>query len=161
MKRTTWWAAVLALAGAAAPASAKDDLKWKLKEKDTFYITSTRTTQETLTLMGRAVKREVKIETESRFKVKKVGKEGTVLEQEYTEAKVEQTGDLEPAEKTGLGDMGERLKGATFTITLNPAGKVTKVEGYEDLIKKLTKDNKDAGKLYRLIYPEETFRRQA
>src|SRR5262249_24469090 len=55
----------------------------------------------------------------------------------------------------------QQLVGATFKVTVNPKGEVTKFEGYDDLMKKLVGDDANGRKVFQAIMPEEAFKRSA
>jgi hypothetical protein len=149
----TCWAVALVLGGLAAPAYGQTKLEWKFKEGDKFYIENATKLKQTITVMGREMKQDTDNTTVTRFEVKKRTSDQIVLEEKIVAVKVKNTGGFGgEAEK-----MAEQMKGATFTITLSPDGKLIKQEGYDDLIKRLTKNNQQAEKMIRLMLPAETF----
>jgi hypothetical protein len=158
MSRKTWWTAALVVAGMAAPAFGQVKqvkLEWKLKPKDHFYLETNQTVKQTVTVSGRSMKSSLTSNVISHLTVKKSTKDSLVLEQQFVSAQLSSAGDFSSPD---LEDAAKRLKDQTLTFTLDAAGKVTKVSGYDGLIDKLTRDNKEAGKLYRLLFPEESFK---
>ncbi len=127
--------AVLILVAAGAPASAQVELAWKWKEGDKFYLESVSRFKQSLTLkdINREVKQEVEYATVLGFEVKTTGAEkNIVLEQRIESLKV--------SNAQGVAFRDDKLKGVVLRLTLNAKGDVTKVEGYAELIKKLTED---------------------
>src|ERR1043165_2979917 len=57
--------------------------------------------------------------------------------------------------------MLEKLKGHQFTITIDKNGKMTKFEGYESLIKKISNDDPMVEKTLRAILTADTFKKTA
>jgi hypothetical protein len=62
---------------------------------------------------------------------------------------------------TGAPIPDDKLQGATFTLTLNPKLEVTKLEGYNDLIKKLAGDDANVLKTVKSILSEELLMKSA
>lgn len=134
MLRQSWIGVVVFLAGLAGPAHGQVKLEWKFKEGDKFYAQTVSNLKMSVDLAGlNKIGADMESTILSSYTVKKVTKDGTVLEHKVESVKVK-SGDMLGA---SLGSFFEQLKGATFTVTLNPAGKVTKVEGYDEFAKDL------------------------
>ncbi|MBX9623699.1 MAG: hypothetical protein K2X82_07780 [Gemmataceae bacterium] len=102
---------VLALA-VAAPAAA-GDLKWNLKQGDTFYATTVAENDMTVEVMGNTLPMKQTITYVLRLKVTAASADGTTVEMTYADAKM----DL-GAPVPGVEAMVDRIKGATLTATL-------------------------------------------
>jgi hypothetical protein len=154
MLRRTAWLVALAVAGAAVPAYGAVKLEWKLKEGDKFYVEEAVKQKQTTKAMGMEQKFTMDLKIVYRFTVKKKTKDGIVLEQKVETAEAKSTGG-EGAEVTKLF---ERLKGAVFTVTLDPAGKLTNFQGYQEHVQKIAKEDKKEAKMFKTVMPEDTFK---
>jgi hypothetical protein len=154
MLRKSWWASALVLAIVTAPSFGQDKLEWKFKQGEKFYVESVQNIKQSIEFMGQSMKQDMKNTTVSSFEVKEKTANKVVLEQKILSVKMKSTGGAGGGEAE---KMGERMKGAVFTVTLGPDGRITKFEGYDDMIKKLTRDNKEAAKMTRMMLPKETF----
>jgi hypothetical protein len=148
MYRWGWAGVVLLLAG---PAWGQVKLEWKLKEGDRFFLEEKATAAQTLTFMGTDTKQGLEQTRVTRYTVlKKNADNSLVLEQKIETVRAKATGKT-PASAKLLKD----LEGATFQITLSPQRRVTRLEGYEALMKKLGKDPQ-IGKIIRALIPKES-----
>jgi hypothetical protein len=147
------------LAVTVVPAFAQVKLAWKLKEGDTFYLETSVLIKQEMKSNGKEVKQDTDNTTVTRFTVKKKTKEGGfVLEQKIESVKVKAA----PGPLTDAQKLADQMKGATLTLTLT-LGKDfdVKIDGYEDLAKKIAKDDTEVGDLFRMMFPEETFQKTA
>jgi hypothetical protein len=161
MPRRMWLCLALVLAMAALPAStapAADAVKleWKFLEGDTFYIETTNITKQTMTVLGMKQESDSENSTVTRYKVLKVDKDATVIEQKIESVKNKTSGGLPGADK-----IMDSMKGQTFKLTLNAKGEVTKLEGYDEFIKKLGSDNDATAKLIKSFMSEEALKASA
>jgi hypothetical protein len=151
----------LLLLAAGLPAPAQTALEWKFKEGDKFYIEAVTETKQTVTVADKAATTsESTFTTVSRFEVKKADAGSYTLEQtiEGVRVKSNKTDDPTVAVASRFANL---LKGATFKFTINSAGKVTSgLEGYDDLIKKLSGGNEKADKSNRALLPEDAFKEE-
>jgi hypothetical protein len=146
---------VLALGiGLSGPAQGQVKLEWKFTQGDKFYLENVTNLKQTIEVMGQKIPMDSLNTTVSSFLVKKVAADEIVLEQKIESVKVKAG--------QGLGDpqakVAEQMAGSVFTITLNSKGEVTKVEGFDDLIKKLSQNNEEIGKLLKSILTEDTMK---
>lgn len=133
--------ALLVAAALAAPAPAQDPvaLKWSLKEGDLFYTNNRTDMDMSMTVLGQDVNIKMKMTAVQRYKILSAKPGATKVELTMLAMKMEAEG-LPPG-AGGLGDVGDRVKGATVTATLNDELEVTKVDGYEKFLDKLAGDN--------------------
>jgi hypothetical protein len=146
---------VVLLASVAAPAYGQEvKLQWKFKEGAKFYVEDVQTTKTNVSVLGMQVKEEGKTTMVTSYHIKKVGTDSIVMVQ-----KIE---DVEHKSQGGLGGatekIFEKLKGATFTITMTPEGKVTNFEGYKEWAKKVAGDDDDVAKLVSMLFSEGFFK---
>jgi hypothetical protein len=145
--------AMTAVPGQMAPAAEGVKLALKFKEGDTFYVETTNITKQTMDFAGMKQDSDSESTTVTRFKVLKVDKDATVIEQKIESIKNKNSGGLPGADK-----IMESMKGQVFKLTLNDKGDVTKLEGYEEFMKKLGSDNDVTAKLLKSFMSEETLR---
>jgi hypothetical protein len=132
-------------------------LKWKFKEGDKFYVEDVQTTKTDVSVLGMQIKEDTKTTTVTSYTIKKVNSDNVVLVQKIENVETKSQGGLGGASEKIM----EKMKGATFTITMTPDGKVTKFEGYKDFAKKLTGDDDEMGKMLNLFFSEDLFRSSA
>jgi len=133
-------ALVLALAFA-GPAAAQDavSLKWTLKEGDTFFAKGVTNMDMSMGVMGQNIDLKMKITAVQRFKVTSVKSGATTIEMTMLDMQMDAAGI--PGGVPGVGGLGERVKGATITATLNDEMRVTKLTGYEKFLDKIAGDD--------------------
>jgi hypothetical protein len=143
--------ATLALALAVAPAqSGPVTLKWSLKEGDLFYAKTVQDMDMSLGVLGMNQDIKQKMTTVLRFKVKSASAGATVVEMTYVEFSADGGG------IPGIAGIGEKLKGATITATLNDKLKVTKVDGYDKFIDSLSGGDENQKAMLKVIMSEAT-----
>jgi hypothetical protein len=149
--------AALVLGVLALPASAQVTLSWKFEKGDKFYLRTDSTLDQTITSGGTDVKQTIEQSMVSSFTVKDKKADGSVvLEQKIDTVTMKTSGPGAADAKPPDG-----LKGATFTITVSPKWQITKFEGYDALIKKLSGEDAGVEKLIRTFLPEEILRASA
>lgn len=158
MLRRACGAALLVLVGLGLPAYGQTTLEWKFKEGEKFYVEEVNDVKQNVSIIGKDIKQNTKITTISSYTVKSVsgaGEQEVALEQKIESVDVKSTGD-------GLGGqmdkLFEKLQGATFEVTLKK-GKVTKLKGYDDFIKKLADGDEMTGKFAKMLLSEETLKK--
>jgi len=158
MPRRFWFGSAVVLAFLAGPAVAADAVKleMKFKEGDKFYVETVSNTKQVMEFMGTKNESESDSTQVTSFKVLKSDKDGVVIEQKIESIKNKNSGGLPGADK-----IMDALKGATFKLTLNNKGEVTKIEGYDEFMKKLSADNELAGKMLKSFMSEETIKATA
>ncbi len=131
-----WLTLVLAL-HAPAPAAEEPSVKlqWNFKEGDVFYLRTDLTIKQTISGAGRKVDQTIDQSTLTRYTVKKKNADkSVVLEQTTVDLKGK-------ADLPGFDDAQKRMKGATLLLTLDANGELTRLEGYKDLLDKLSGGN--------------------
>jgi hypothetical protein len=157
MLRRGGMAAVLVLGVLALPASAQVTLKWKFAKGDKFYLRTDSILDQTITSSGAEVKQKIEQSMLSSFTVKeKKTDDSVVLEQKIETVTVKTAGPGAEDTKPPKG-----LEGATFTITVSPKWQITKFDGYDALIKKLSGEDAAVDKMIRAFLPEEILRASA
>lgn len=151
--RTT---ALLVLAALTPAVAAQEaiDLKWSLKEGTTFYANSVTDMDMKMSLMGMDVNLTMKMTGVQKFKVTAAKPKATTVEMTMLDMKMEAGG--VPGGIPGLGDIGERVKGAVITATLDDKFTVTKVEGYDKFLDKLAGDDEGMRKIMKQQFSEAT-----
>jgi hypothetical protein len=136
--------AVTLVLAAAAPSQDAVTLKWKLSEGETFFAKNLMDMDMEMGFMGQNIELNMKMTTVQRFKVTSVKSDATTVEMTMESMEIK-AGGL-PGGIPGLGDVGDRVKGAKITATLNDKMEVTKLQGYEKFLDKLAGDNENLRK---------------
>ncbi len=149
MSRFCW--AVIAVFVIGMPTiQAQTKLAWKFKEGDTFYVEDVMEAKQTVAILGKDIKEAAKTTKVLRFHVKKVADNEVTVEQTMISIEKKNQGGL----PTPQDKFVEKLQGASFVFTMRD-GKVTKLDGYDEFIKKATDDDVTA-KLLKTILSKET-----
>jgi hypothetical protein len=155
MRRHDWLVLVLVWGGLTAPASAQVNLRWQFKDGDTFYVEETVTGKQAVKIGGNVERQELEQTKVSRFKVLKAAADGgAVLEQKIESMRVTPHGTTAKVHAAVL----RRFTGATFRITLDNRQRLTKMDGYAQLVEALAKEDADHAKMVRALLPEESLR---
>jgi hypothetical protein len=156
MRRGAVLAVLLLWGGVALPAHGQVKLEWKFKEGETFYVESAVTEKQAVESKGKSQKGDLTETKVWAFTVVKASP-APVLKQR-----------LEKWEIIGKPPFGalparvpEKLKGIVFTVTLTPEGKVSRFEGYAEVLKRLDAENELMAKMWRAVLSEEIFRYEA
>jgi hypothetical protein len=146
MLRHSWLGVLLVVCAIVSPVKGEVQLRWKFHKGDKFYLESASELKQTSKIEGTSVPVQLETTTVAGYTVKDVTADGTVtLEQKIESIKVKASDKLTGADKI------EKLKGAMFTLTLDAQGKITRFEGYEEFIKRLTTDEKFGQNIKALI----------
>jgi Family of unknown function (DUF6263) len=143
-------APILALLLAAAPDNTYS-LQWKLKEGDVFYNKTSVTMDQTIEAMGQTIDQKIEMKTILKFKVKAPKDGATVVEMTYLENKID-------APNLPGANVGDKLKGVSFTAMLNEKMEVTKLEGYDKFLDALSDGDEAQKKILKSMMPEATIR---
>jgi hypothetical protein len=147
-----WLAAVAAVA---TTAQQPVELKWKFGPNDKLTLETVSHLKQSIKAGGQEMKQELDVTTLSSYTVTKKDQDGTVLEQKIESQKATAPGGATPAAAGLLAQM----QGSTLRITLDAKMKVAKLEGYDDMIKKVAGDDPSAKRSVQAMIPEETLRR--
>lgn len=148
-------AIVLALAVAFAPAARADEpvtLKWNLKEGETLFAKGVTNMDMAMSVLGMDVKMEMKMTGVQRYKILSVKQGETKIE--MTILAMEMKMDAGGMQIPGLGDVNDKLKGATVTAILNDDFEVKKIEGRDKFIEKVAGDDKMMKQLFEAQFSE-------
>lgn len=145
--------AILVLALWTLPAHAQVTLAWKFQEGESFVVENVEKTSQTVETKGKAVKQETSVTTISRFTVKEKTAKETVLTIKIEDIKSRSSvpGGGKDLDKEVAG----KMKGAVFTVTLNATHKIVKLQGFDELIKKIADGNEEIEKLVRARMSED------
>lgn len=153
MVRQFGWAVLVFATGLVGAAQGETKIEWKFTQGDKFYLENVTNLKQTIEVMGQKIPMDSVNTTVSSFKVLKVAPDEVVLEQKIESVKI----------KAGQGagpqaQVAEKMAGSVFTVTLNGKGEVTKIAGFDELIKKLSENNEEIGKLLKSILTEDTMK---
>jgi hypothetical protein len=148
-----WLAVVL-------PAPAQTTLEWKFEDGKKFFVEAVTTTKQKITIGDKTTESESTFTTVSSFVIKKA-EGGYSVDQTIEGVKVKTNKDNDPTVAL-VSRFANQLKGTQFHFTMSPSGKITspKLEGYNDLIKKLSGGNDAAEQVNKAKFPEEMFREE-
>jgi hypothetical protein len=132
-------------------------LQWKFKEGDKFYVEDVSNMKQKITFMGKDIEQKQKTTMVTSYHVTKAAPDSTTLVSKIEDVKVQAEGGLGGE----LDKVMEKLKGASFTITLDKKGAITKFEGYNEFIKKLTEGMEEIGKFIRMMITEDVLKKSA
>jgi len=156
----------------AGPALGQDaDLAWKFKEKTSFYQTMTTSTTQNMTVTGTKVEQKQEQTFYFMFTPTKVDKDKVTLEQKIIGLKMNidiggskinydstSTDKSQPGNNP-LNKFFEALNNATFTLTLDTKDmKVSKIEGHDKFVTKLTEANPQMKPLLEKILSEKALK---
>ena len=156
MQRITLLTAIILVSLLADSAHAQESLAWKFKEGDRFYLEEKTTVKESIKVLGNTEeKEEVQLNVVS-FVVQKKTADSVVLVQTIEELTTDvKKGNADPMAQQML----DKMRGHQFTITLDPKGKITKFEGYDSLIAKLSGNDAKVAKTLRAMLPVDFFKK--
>ena len=156
MLRSSLFGAALAVTALALPAHGQA-LAWKLKKGEKFFVEATTKSTQTID-NGTGKPKDVNntVTTVSGFEVLDQSPEKTVLRQTIEGARVTSDDTTGP----GAARAANALKGAQFTVTLGPSGKVTKLDGYPEIMRKLGGGNSLAERVLRNSIPAEAIQEE-
>jgi hypothetical protein len=150
------WLSIVVLAGWPGSVGAQINLAWKFQKGETLYLETVQVRKQSLEANGKSLTKKTETTTTvTALKVKETTARGTILDIRIEDRKFESdmSGDGSEAK------LAAKLKGAVFTVTLNQAGKITKLAGYDDFIKKLADGNEDIEKQARSGLSEEVLKK--
>jgi hypothetical protein len=160
----------------ASPALAQDKatLKWKFDKDKSFYQTMQTTTKQNMKVMGTEVTQNQTQTFYTKWTPESMDKDGnwtikqTIVGVEMgidiggnkinydSRKQPEAAGTANP-----MNDFFKALVGSSFTVTVSPANKVTKVEGRKEFIDRLVKANPTMQPLLDQILTEESLKEMA
>lgn len=166
--------AVLALIAFVVPVVAQAqevELAWKFNKGTTFYQTLKTKTSQTMNIMTQPVKQDQEQEFVFSWTVKDSSDAAIVLDQKIESVnmsikigtnEVRYSSTAKDAAENPLSTFFKPLVGSSFTLTLDPKTlKVTKVEGREEFVKKVTEANPQMAGLLRVILSEDQLKQMA
>ena len=137
------------------PAAAQVKLAWKFKQGERFFVEDVVNVRQTIKIANSENRQDLDQTKISRFTVLKANPDGSVLlEQKIEAVKVKVSGEGPDADTKIL----QQFVGASFLIGIDAKRAVTRFDGYEQLIKKIVKDNPVNAKLVRALMTEESLK---
>lgn len=119
-------------------------IKWSLKEGQTFYAKAITDMDMSMGILGMNVDLKMKTTAIQRFKVGAVKDGSTTVEMTFVDMTMTADGLPGGAAIPGLGDVGEKIKGAKIGAILDKEMQVTKLIGYEKFLDKIAGDDDTA-----------------
>lgn len=173
LPRSIRWVALLFVIGLAYPVSGQDavELKWKFDKDKTFFQEMNTTTKQTMKVMGMDITQNhsqtfwfswtPKEQDKDKNWVIKQKIIGVQMEIEISGNKISYDSRKEAGTGTSLAEFFKALVGSEFTLTLSPKLEVTKIEGREEFLKKLSQTNPMMEPLLKQILGEEALKQMA
>jgi hypothetical protein len=167
------FAALLILVGLGASAQGQEKLELKFEKGKTYYQTMTTKTNQEMKVMGMTINQtQEQTFVFSWTPKEQKGKEWIVTQKiEAVNMKIEIGGnkieyDSNKGDNTNnpLSDFFKALVGSEFTLTIDPSAadnKVTKIEGREEFVKKLTTANNQMEPLLKAILSDDALKQMA
>ena len=149
--RTLFTLAALSLFAAPAVAADPVNLKWSLKEGDAFYATTTQEIDQNIKVMGQTINQKMTTTTVARFDVKSIKAGVHKVEMTYTKVTME-------GGPAGTAALTERFKGASLTATFDKGFDITKLEGYDKFLDKISDGDDMMRKVFEAVMPENSVR---
>jgi hypothetical protein len=145
--------AALLLALIATPAVAQEavTLKWSLKEGDKFFVKDDTEMNMNIGIMGLNQDLKMNAVTVQRFKVISVKQDATTIELTWLSMEIKAGG---AANLPGIGDIGDQIKNTTITAVLDDNMAVTKLDGYDKFLDKLSDNDANKRKLMKTQFSE-------
>ncbi len=164
--------AVLVVAGLGVAVRAQDtvDLKWKFEKGKTFYQEMTTDTKQKMTVMGMDINQTQKqtfyfswtpVEEKDGNWTIKQKIIGLKMDIQVGQTPITYDSTKDTTAANPLSDFFKNLVGAEFTLTLDKNMKVTKVEGRDEFLKKLSGTNQQMEPLLKQILSDEALKQMA
>jgi hypothetical protein len=171
--RRCWLVVVPALAFLAAPALGQSpvDLKWKFEKGKPFYQEMTTETKQEMQVMGQKISQFQKVtfflswnpvdqDKDGNWTIKQ-RIEGLKMEIEIGGNKIPYDSTKEGGPTNPLSDFFKALVGSEFTLTIDKNMKITKIEGRDEFLKKLVKENQQMAPLLQTILSDEALKQMS
>jgi hypothetical protein len=146
-------------------------LKWKFEKGKPFYQELTTDTKQTMKVMGMDITQNQKETFVFSWTPKDQDKDGNWVIQQKIEAvkmdidiggqKVAYDSTKEAGTANPLADFFKALVGSEFTLTVSPDGKVTKIEGRDEFLKKLVTANQQMEPMLKQILSDDALKQMA
>jgi hypothetical protein len=161
--------------GLAYPCPSKSDqnvwIRWKLEVGKPFYEEMTIETKQDMQVMGQKINQDQKVTFFLSWNPVKQGKygnwtvkqkiEGLRMEIEIAGTKISFDSTQKGARAKPLSDFYKSLVGSEFTLTIDKNMKISKIEGRDEFLKKLVKDNPQVEPLLKTILTDETLKQMS
>jgi hypothetical protein len=128
---------------------------WKLKQGDRFFVEETTSIRQTIKITGTETRQDLDQTKVLRYIVLGRNADGDlVLEKQIESVKlVVGVGGASPESK-----LMQQFEGASFLLTLDPKGRIVKLDGWEELVAKLAQKTPETAKLIRALVSEEVLK---
>jgi hypothetical protein len=164
-------AALLVVAGLGVSVRAQDvDLKWKFEKGKTFYQELTTDTKQKMTVMGMEIPQNQKqtfyfswtpVEEKDGNWIIKQKIIGLKMDIQVGTTPISYDSTKDATAANPLSDFFKNLVGAEFTLTIDKNMKVTKVEGRDEFLKKLSGTNQQMEPLLKQILSDDALKQMA
>jgi len=129
-------------------------IKWSLKEGQTFYAKGVADMDMSMAVFGQNVDMKITSTSVQRFKITAIKDGATTVEMTFLDMTTEVKGIPGGGGLPGLGDVGDKIKGAKIGAVLDEKMEVTKLIGYEKFLDKLAGDDDAKRELFAAQFSE-------
>ena len=135
-------------------ASAQQQLIWKFRKDETFYMKEVIRQQQVVRTLQNNQEKDSTQTTITSFQVLDVAADGSV-DMEMTMIAVREEGPGSADSQQIL----DRMQGASFKVSLGADRKITRFEGYEEFVERIADGNAKLARFFRSILSESSFRK--
>jgi hypothetical protein len=149
----TGWLVCVGLVCVAAPVPAQEvSLNWKLRPGEVFYLLTDTEARSDTTLKDQTVSQRMRVVMLYRYQVLEASPNGYVLEHTVE--------DVATDNRDLLGSIFAQMRGIKLKVHMDRSFKITKLEGHQELLKKIGADDPVAGKVLQEMVSEASLREQ-
>lgn len=136
-------------------ASGQDLVAWKFREKQEFFVEQKLVQDQTVLFAGQKKDSRTSQSSLIRFNVDRIHTGGNV-DLRMTVEKVTHDGGQANAAK-----LTNKMAGAEFQLTIDKSGKLVRLDGYSDFVKRIAEGDDRRATLFRAVLSEESFKKLA
>ncbi|MDA1017995.1 MAG: DUF6263 family protein [Planctomycetota bacterium] len=152
MTRIPAVAATILVCGLVSTSRAQDRIAWQFAEKQEFFLKQELKQTQTVTVAGEKKESRTTQTSLIRYNVVRINEAGLV----------EMLMTIESVSHGGVDGkvsaLTDRMKGAEFQLTIDTHGKLIRLDGYSDFVKKIAEGDDRRANLFRAILSEDSFK---
>lgn len=143
------------LACFATTTAGQDLVAWKFRENQEFFVEQKLVQDQTVLFAGQKKDSRTSQSSLIRFNVDRTHTGGNVDLRMTVEKVTHDGGNANAAKLTG------KMAGAEFQLTIDKAGKLVRLDGYSDFVKRIAEGDDRRATLFRAVLSEESFKKLA
>lgn len=155
--------ALIVFVGLASQATAQDRLAWKFVDGQKFYMQEIMEQKQTVVTGTNKEEKNTKQTTVTQFEVIKATADGganmemTMLS--VKEENLNQVSEQQQEQQAASAAILKRMEGSKFKVGLDGKGEITKFDGYEDFVAKVSEGDARMARVFRSIMSPEVFQK--